>query len=141
MRFHFKTKNQSERIHPESNRIVSRRHYGALVMKVAPLFGLVSLIWFLIRVIPKPSRASYPCMRVATPIASSFVVWLLGLGVSAFAFGKARHWVRKSRYVLASICAGLALAAAGFCVVGTVDPNASFLVNTKGTQKKQLQMW
>jgi len=28
-----------------------------------PVVGLFSLIWFLIRVIPKPSRATYPCQR------------------------------------------------------------------------------
>ena len=41
--------------------------------------GLGATIWFLIRVIPKPSRASYPCQRAAFPIASSFVLWLIGL--------------------------------------------------------------
>ena len=44
---------------------------------VFPIFGLFSLIWFLFRVIPKPSRATYPCMRVAFPMASTFVVWLV----------------------------------------------------------------
>src|SRR6516164_6451570 len=39
--------------------------------------GLFSVFWFLIRVIPKPSRALYPCQRVAFPIASSFVIWLM----------------------------------------------------------------
>ena len=43
---------------------------------VLPLAGLVSLLWFLIRVIPKPSRAAYPCQRAAFPVASAFVVWL-----------------------------------------------------------------
>ena len=38
--------------------------------------GLSSLIWFLLRVIPKPSRAAYPCQRLAFPVASGFVVWL-----------------------------------------------------------------
>ena len=45
---------------------------------VAPLVGIVAAIWFLVRVIPKPSRATYPCQRAAFPIASSFVIWLLG---------------------------------------------------------------
>jgi len=41
--------------------------------------GLGATLWFLIRVIPKPSRAAYPCQRAAFPIASSFVLWLIGL--------------------------------------------------------------
>ncbi|MDH4239188.1 MAG: hypothetical protein OEW48_06465, partial [Phycisphaerae bacterium] len=45
-----------------------------------PVVGLVSLIWFLIRVVPKPSRATYPCQRAAFPLASGFIIWLFGLG-------------------------------------------------------------
>jgi hypothetical protein len=44
------------------------------------IIGLVSTIWFLCRVIPKPSRASYPCVRAAAPFMSGFVVYLLSLG-------------------------------------------------------------
>jgi hypothetical protein len=29
--------------------------------------GALAVIWFLVRVIPKPSRASYPCQRAAFP--------------------------------------------------------------------------
>ena len=68
------------------------------------IFGLGSLLWFLIRVIPKPSRATYPCMRVAFPMASAFVVWLVGLGISTFLIRKARRCVRESRLILAGIC-------------------------------------
>ena len=50
-----------------------------------PVAGLASLIWFLVRVIPKPSRALYPCQRVAFPLASGFVAWLLALAASAAA--------------------------------------------------------
>src|SRR5512146_2567969 len=41
------------------------------------LAGLAALIWFLLRVIEKPSRAFYPCQRAAFPIASAFVVSLV----------------------------------------------------------------
>ena len=34
-----------------------------------PVIGTLSLIWFLVRVIPKPSRAAYPCMRAAARYA------------------------------------------------------------------------
>ena len=52
--------------------------------------GLLSLVWFLVRVIPKPSRAAYPCQRAAFPLASSFVVWLASVLGSAFAWRKAQ---------------------------------------------------
>jgi len=40
--------------------------------------GAAALVWFLLRVLPKPSRASYPCQRAAFPMASAFVIWLVG---------------------------------------------------------------
>ena len=66
---------------------------------IFPLAGLASLIWFLIRVIPKPSRAFYPCQRVAFPMASGFIIWLLGLGASAAIFRKARLNLSRRRYL------------------------------------------
>ena len=52
--------------------------------------GLLSLLWFLVRVLPKPSRAAYPCQRAAFPIASSFVIWLTAVAGSALAWRKLR---------------------------------------------------
>lgn len=43
------------------------------------LMGIASTVWFLIRVIPKPSRATYPCMRVAAPFMSGFITYLLAV--------------------------------------------------------------
>jgi hypothetical protein len=55
--------------------------------------GAAALVWFLVRVIPKPSRASYPCQRAAFPVASAFVIWLCGVfaiksGLKQLARGK-----------------------------------------------------
>jgi len=66
---------------------------------IFPFIGLASLIWFLTRVIPKPSRASYPCMRVAAPIASGFVIYILGIVGSITAFKYAKIKFREARYV------------------------------------------
>ena len=38
------------------------------------LLGIFSTVWFLARVIPKPSRATYPCMRAAAPFMSGLIV-------------------------------------------------------------------
>jgi hypothetical protein len=81
---------------------LKRRHLWLIWLW--PAVGLFSLIWFLIRVIPKPSRATYPCQRVAFPLASGFVVWLLGLGGSAAAFRKARSCLSRRRYFVAVLC-------------------------------------
>lgn len=76
-----------------------------------PIIGFLSLIWFLVRVIPKPSRAGYPCQRAAFPIASSFVLYLTGLFTSALFFRKARHYLYEARYALfiAAVASGTIL--------------------------------
>ncbi len=79
---------------------VSKRNWPWWLM---PLIGLGALIWFLVRVVPKPSRATYPCQRVAFPLASGFVVWLFGLLASATAFRKARRAFGRARYVTAAV--------------------------------------
>jgi len=71
---------------------------------IFPVIGLLSLVWFLIRVLPKPSRAAYPCQRVAMPLASGFVVWLLGAIGSAVAYKKAKQRLYQCRYLAAAAC-------------------------------------
>lgn len=81
------------------NRPICFRKYPWLIW-LFPIVGLASLIWFLIRVVPKPSRATYPCQRIAFPLASGFIIWLFGLGSSAVAFRKARNSLSGSRYLI-----------------------------------------
>jgi len=68
-----------------------------------PIGGLFALIWFLFRVIPKPSRAMYPCQRLAFPWASGFVIWITGAIGSITAIRKAKRSFAQSRYVLCLI--------------------------------------
>lgn len=75
-----------------------------LLLCLWPVLGFFSLLWFLIRVIPKPTRATYPCQRIAFPLASSFIIWLLGLFGSAAAFRKARSSLLRSRYLAGLLC-------------------------------------
>ena len=67
------------------------------------VLGIASTVWFLVRVIPKPSRAYYPCMRTAAPFMSSFVIYLLSLGTASFAFRRFRQKIREARYGLAVV--------------------------------------
>jgi hypothetical protein len=60
--------------------------------------SVLATIWFLVRVIPKPSRATYPCMQVAAPIMSSFVIWLLSLSGIALAFRKFKQKLFAAKY-------------------------------------------
>ena len=63
------------------------------------ILGIISTIWFLIRVIPKPSRATYPCMRVAAPFMSGFVVYLLAVGGLTAVSRRLKRKVINVRYV------------------------------------------
>lgn len=40
-----------------------------------PVFGILSIIWIIVRVLPKPDRVTYPCMKVAIPFATSMVIY------------------------------------------------------------------
>ncbi|MFO7668722.1 MAG: two-component regulator propeller domain-containing protein [Bacteroidales bacterium] len=63
--------------------------------------GVLSTAWFLVRVIPKPSRAGYPCMRIAAPVMSGFVVYLLTMAGFAVMIRKARGHFLRARYMTA----------------------------------------
>jgi len=76
---------------------------------VFPIGGLLALIWFLFRVIPKPSRATYPCQRAAFPLASGFVVWLITALGSITAIRKAKRSFAQSRYVLCAILVAVSI--------------------------------
>lgn len=67
------------------------------------ILGIGSTIWFLIRVIPKPSRAGYPCMKAAAPMMSGFVMYLIGLGGSVLLFKRAYSTFKDARYVASGI--------------------------------------
>ena len=50
------------------------------------LTGLLALLWVVLRVGPKPTRAAYPCQRVAMPLAGGFLAWLCaGVGTAVLA--------------------------------------------------------
>jgi hypothetical protein len=94
------------------------------------LAGVLSTIWFLIRVIPKPSRATYPCMQVAAPIMSSFVIWLASIIVSLFAFKKAKNQFVQAKYFASFI----------FMIMAIVS-SLVFLANNTTILKADVTQW
>lgn len=59
------------------------------------------------------------------PLAAGFVVWITGLISSVVAYRKARRFFHQSRYVVAGICAVLAVAAVWFSLAITSDSSAT----------------
>lgn len=95
--------------------------YRRWLFLVTPVIGFIALLWFLIRVIPKPSRATYPCQRAAFPLASGFICWLLGLGGSVMILRRARRQFLQVRVVSAVTLFGLAVGALWVTLAATQD--------------------
>jgi hypothetical protein len=89
-----------------------------------PITGLLSLIWFIVRVVPKPSRATYPCQRAALPLASSFAAWVVGAIGSVVAIRKARRSFSRRRFVLGIVAVAAAVAAIGLTQILTMEKPA-----------------
>lgn len=70
--------------------------------------GFLSLIWFLIRVGPKPSRAAYPCQQAVAPVAGGFLIWIACALASASLFRRSKDLWKRSRVVLAVTCLAVA---------------------------------
>ncbi len=79
-------------------------HSAFWLRLILPVVGLFALVWFLIRVIPKPSRATYPCQRIAFPLASAFVIWLIGIFASVHFVRRAGRLFSQKRRWVGTIC-------------------------------------
>jgi hypothetical protein len=90
---------------PKTGKIVGQKNNKKWVLGLFPIIGFLCLIWFLIRVIPKPSRATYPCQRLAAPLALGFIKWLVGLVGSSISYFKAKQSFKCSKFIVAGICA------------------------------------
>ncbi len=73
------------------------------------VLGIVSIVWLLLRVIPKPDRISYPCQRIAAANAVTFITWLFGTAVAATFFKKAFRKFRESKVPVAVLLIILAM--------------------------------
>ncbi|MHC4544084.1 MAG: DUF362 domain-containing protein [Planctomycetota bacterium] len=100
----FSKRKEAPLVPPKTGKRPGRLKKYPWLIWLFPIVGLASLIWFLIRVVPKPSRATYPCQRAVFPLASGFIIWLFGLGVCTAAFRKARSSFSRSRYIVGILC-------------------------------------
>lgn len=98
-----KINQQLFKVCPKTGEISGINKDFILYKLLLPLFGLISLVWVLIRVLPKPSRASYPCQKVAIPAASAFVSYLAAIFLSVTTFKGAQHFLRNRRFVFFSL--------------------------------------
>ena len=93
--------------------------------------SLLATLWFLIRVIPKPARATYPCMQVAAPVMSGFVVWILSLTGATMAFRNAKRKLRMANRAGAVV----------FIFLGIIAGSVFLAQNAKPTKASGLTIW
>lgn len=86
-----------------------------------PLLGLAALVWFLIRVVPKPSRMEYPCQQVAAPIALSFVAFISSTLVGVGTWKRVRNLWNARRVTLGLSVLLIGVLASGTLYVMSVD--------------------
>ena len=65
--------------------------------------GISSIIWFLVRVIPKPSRAAYPCMKASYPFMSAFVIYILSFFGAIASWFRARIFIKNRKFAYATV--------------------------------------
>jgi len=107
-------------------------HYSRQNQFIHLLFivtGLAALIWVLVRVLPKPSRAQYPCMKVAAPLAGGFLAYLCGMALIVFAFKKAGQYIHSSRYIPATMLVFCGLLAILFTTLNSDNTSYAFEVS------------
>jgi len=80
---------------PKSGRIIKIRFDNIYAQLAFPIVGILAIIWFLVRVIPKPSRLTYPCQQVAASLGGSFIIYLLGAVGSMAIYDQIRKRINK----------------------------------------------
>ncbi len=81
--------------------------------------GFACLVWMLVRVIPKPSRAGYPCMNVAAPIASGFIAYIVGMALALFSVKRGIRMIQNNRGLLSVAFVLLGVIVGTFTIVRT----------------------
>ena len=107
---------------PKTHRIVGVRDPRDVPRLLFPIAGFLALVWFLLRVLPKPSRAAYPCQRVAAPLAGSFLMWLAGITGGSLLLHRARTRLRQARYLTAALALAGALVGISWSALSMHQP-------------------
>ncbi|RPI06981.1 MAG: DUF362 domain-containing protein [Ignavibacteriae bacterium] len=79
---------------PQTGKFIGVGRLNGFSRLLFPVIGIAAMVWILLRVIPKPSRLSYPCVRTAMPIASGFIGYLVMLAISGIALFRSKQSLR-----------------------------------------------
>jgi hypothetical protein len=87
---------------PRSGRIVGVRRDTPLARALFPVVSLLAIAWFLLRTLPEPRRADYPCQKVAAGIGAGFLAYLAGLLLAATGL----RFIRRRAGAVAAVAVG-----------------------------------
>ena len=105
-------------------------HHGILFH----LAGIAAIIWFLIRVLPRPDRIRYPCQQMSISVAIGYIAfWSLLWSAIFHGLGL---WIRRVKYKTAAIAPVILVA---FVLIFTISSNV-YAVN-KELNEKPLTPW
>ncbi len=90
---------------PKSGKIKGLKQLNGFYRLIYPLVGLAALIWVLCRVLTKPSRIEYPCVKTAMPFATGFVAYIILMLASAAAFWRTKKKIFLSPYFVVGFIA------------------------------------
>lgn len=90
-----------------------------------PVIGFFAFLWFMIRVIPKPSRFRYPCQRAAFPLAVGFISWFTAVFGFTFSLKKSLEYFRKARYKVLATFLLLSLISGGIFLAVNSEESAT----------------
>jgi hypothetical protein len=96
--------------------------------------GIAALAWFCIRVVPKPSRITYPCQKATASFLAGYLVYALSLFGSVVAYRKARRFFRSAKFVYGTLFLVLSGIALSVFIANNVHP-ASAANTVVGTAK------
>jgi hypothetical protein len=95
--------------------------------------GLACIIWFLVRVLPKPDRIRYPCQQLSMTVASGYIIfWMILWGA---VFHGLAFWVKRVKTKTAAFIPVLLVS---FILIFTISSNVFAVNYQKETEKPTL---
>ncbi|KYK34661.1 MAG: hypothetical protein AYK22_05070 [Thermoplasmatales archaeon SG8-52-3] len=98
------------------------------------LAGIAAIIWFLVRVLPRPDRIRYPCQQMSISVAIGYIAfWSL---LWSAIFHGVGFWIRRVKYKTAAIAPIILVA---FVLIFSITSNV-YAIN-KTSNEKPLTPW
>lgn len=126
---------------PKTGRIRGIRQDTIFHKIFFPLVGLAALVWVIIRVVPKPARASYPCQQAAIPVAAGFLAWLAATSFGVMFIRLSQKYFSRKRLILSSVFAvtGILIVVGAHFIYNADNANAQNSIVTKFISEKPNQ--